>query len=65
MTLDACFCYCCRKFTKDSDRDADPCFVSSGFRNWKIALEEARGLIKHESSKNHVNAALRWAERDL
>ena len=65
VTLDACFCYCCRKFTKDSDRDADPCFVSSGFRNWKIALEEGRGLIKHESSKNHVNAALRWAERDL
>jgi len=49
VTLDACFRYCCRKFTKGSDRDADPCFVSSGFRNWKIALEEGRGLIKHET----------------
>ena len=43
VQLDACFCYCCRIFTKDNDPDADPCFTTTGFRNWKTAQEEGRG----------------------
>ena len=65
VQFDACFRYCCRTFTKDNEPDADPCFTTTEFRNWKTALEDGRGFAKHASSKIHVDAALKWAERNV
>ena len=48
---------------KECGRDSDPCFVSSGFNNWKTALEEGRGLLKHASSQIHQTAAAMWAKK--
>ena len=65
VQLDACFCYCCRKYTKENDPDADSCFTKTGFRNWKTALADGRGLLKHATSKIHMNAVQTWAEHSV
>ncbi|CAF1263221.1 unnamed protein product [Adineta ricciae] len=51
----SCFCYYCRHFSwnKLAVRDA---FSTSGFNNWKKALDNRAGLIKHASSSSHLTA---------
>ncbi len=57
---DACFCFPCRVFgVAFSENDT---FVSTGFRNWKAALERDRGLQKHVSSQAHLQASAAWTE---
>ena len=43
----AVFCFACLHFLPQSFHDSDPAFTSSGFKNWKKALEQGRGLFKH------------------
>lgn len=57
---DACFCFPCRVFgVAFSENDT---FVSTGFRNWKAALERDRGLQKHACSQTHLQASSSWTE---
>ena len=48
VKLDACFCFPCRKFGGNNDRDL--VFTKQGFNNWKTALEKDKGLTKRGSS---------------
>ena len=57
---DCVYCYYCRHFsfgssalTKRKQHDA---FVSTGFRNWKRALEKERGFERRITSKHYIVA---------
>ena len=50
--VDACFCYACRIFAKDSAKEKT--FTKTGFSNWKTALENDRGFNKHQNSDVHI-----------
>jgi len=47
------------------NRHANFVITTTGFHNWKTALEDGRGFAKHASSKIDVDAALKWAERNV
>lgn len=59
-TGDAAFCNVCRQF---STQTKDPTFTTSGFTNWKIAMEAGKGFQRHERSEIHLNAAAAKVER--
>ncbi|XP_065312853.1 uncharacterized protein LOC135922400 [Gordionus sp. m RMFG-2023] len=44
-------------------RDYDE-FGQTGFRNWKNALAAKKGLLKHESSKAHLNSITIWHDKN-
>jgi hypothetical protein len=54
-------CHPCRMMrimrNKTFSKNADPTFSASGFNNWKDA---ARRFDKHEASKAHTEAAMKW-----
>ena len=57
---DACLCFACRVYSKN-----DGPFSTTGFRNWKSALEagtKPKGFAKHALSTSHVEAMKLWAE---
>lgn len=58
--LDACFCFPCRKFGANNDRDL--VFTKQGFNNWKTALEKDKGFTKHASSQCHLKSAVAWSQ---
>jgi len=39
--------------------------VSKGFRNWKTALEDGRGLVQHAASIGHIAAMAKWSEFEV
>ena len=47
------------------NRHANFVITTTGFHNWKTALEDGRGFAKHAWSKIDVDAALKWAERNV
>lgn len=57
---DAVFCYACRQFTTKSH---DEVFTVKGFRNWKTALAEAKGLNRHDRSNAHISAMASWRDK--
>ena len=57
--LDECFCFPCRKFGENNDRDL--VFTKQGFNNWKTALEKDKGFTKHASSQCHLKSAVAWS----
>ena len=59
---DAIFCFACRNFLPKNDRDV--IFTVTGFKNWKTALENGRGLDKHAQSKAHLSAMSFWSEKE-
>ena len=53
-------CFACRVYSKN-----DGPFSTTGFRNWKSALEagtKPKGFAKHALSTSHVEAMKLWAE---
>lgn len=57
------FCFQCRLFALGQGMSAavdggqiDTAFTSTGFNNWKKALEKKRGLVQHSDSICHANA---------
>ncbi|CAF1143733.1 unnamed protein product, partial [Rotaria sordida] len=52
---DACYCYYCRHFSANKLFASDT-FSTSGFNNWKKALQKDTGLIKHALSQSHIIA---------
>ena len=63
IAVDAAFCYPCRKFLPINSGDAETAFTIDGFRNWKKALEQNRGLKKHDTCQSHNKANALWLER--
>ena len=55
---DACFCYPCQMFAKDSTKEK--ALIESGFSNWKTAMESGKGFKKHEQSEVHMRAMASW-----
>lgn len=50
-----CYCYFCRHFSSNKLYSGDV-FSTTGFNNWKKALERNSGLMKHVSSQSHIIA---------
>ena len=59
---DACFCYPCQMFSKDSTKEKT--FTQTGFTNWKTAMESGKGFKKHEQSDAHIRAMAIWKEKN-
>ncbi|CAB3988081.1 Hypothetical predicted protein [Paramuricea clavata] len=60
---DACFCYPCQMFAKDSTKEK--AFIESGFSNWKTAMESGKGFKKHEQSEVHMRAMASWKAKEF
>ena len=63
ISVDAAFCYPCRKFLPINLGDAETAFTVDGFRNWKNELKQNRGLKKHDTCQSHNMANALWLER--
>lgn len=62
----AAFCYPCRKYACGSmtENENRKTFTVSGFCNWKRAVgDKEKGLVQHDTSKNHENAMVDWKSR--
>jgi hypothetical protein len=62
ITSDAAFCFPCRTFRLCGSKE-ESCFLAGGYRNWKAATEEGKGLSKHEKSAQHVANMTSWMEK--
>lgn len=51
--LDRAFCFVCRNFLPSNLERADDVFIKIGYKNWKRALEDERGMKKHDSCNTH------------
>ncbi|XP_065318946.1 zinc finger protein 862-like [Gordionus sp. m RMFG-2023] len=60
VEADAAFCFPCRKYLCNPSDE----FGQTGFRNWKNALAAKKGLLKHESSKAHLNSITIWHDKN-
>lgn len=60
VSLDAAFCYICRQFGEASK---DPTFTLNGYTNWRAALTDKKGFVKHNASISHINATARYIEK--
>ncbi|CAF1465765.1 unnamed protein product [Adineta ricciae] len=49
------YCYYCRHFSCNRSNNHDA-FTTTGFNNWKRALEATGGLLKYSQSKLHVTS---------
>lgn len=58
---DAAFCRYCTKFATKYKHDQ---FVTSGFSNWKTAMNSDGGFKKHQTSANHIEAVFKSKEHD-
>lgn len=56
---DACYCFYCRHFSSNK-LNANDAFCTTGFNNWKKALDKYGGLIKHASSQCHTIATANY-----
>jgi hypothetical protein len=52
---DTCYCYFCRHFSSNKLYAGDA-FSTTGFNQWKKALEKNSGLTRHVSSQSHIIA---------
>lgn len=57
---DAAFCYFCRQFGLNSQ---DQTFTLNGYKNWRTALSEDKGFIRHNASSGHITAATTYIEK--
>ena len=53
---DACYCFCCRYWSKESSPFAEPI----GFSDWQHATGQKYGLTLHNSSVEHLRCMLEW-----
>src|SRR6218665_1703723 len=57
MTEFAAYCLVCKSFSTSDSKDVE--FVSVGFKDWKNAKGEKRGILfGHENSERHQRAAI-------
>jgi len=45
-------------------KDQAPAFVTTGYSNWKTALESGSGFLQHAVAKVHLDAMESWVEHD-
>ena len=62
IQFDAAYCFPCRIFRLCGSKE-ESCFTDGGYRNWKAAMEEGKGLSKHERSAQHVVNMTGWLEK--
>lgn len=53
ISYDAAFCYVCRQYGEHSK---EPTFTVNGYNNWRSALTDKKGFMKHSASMAHINA---------
>ena len=58
---DASFCFACRHFPVFG-KDAEPAFISVGFKNWKKTHYNDAGFPKHVKCDFHMSAMVMWQE---
>ena len=61
---DAAFCFACRVYGRAAVKDQAPAFVTTGYSNWKTALESGSGFLQHAVAKVHLDAMESWVEHD-
>ena len=59
LVSDSCYCYP----GKVSNVSRDGLFISTGYKNWKMALASAKGFDKHKKSDSHINCMEMWFDR--
>ena len=57
--LDITLCFACRQFSPAS---ADKIYTTSGYNNWKHALEKGKGFHRHSEGNHHLEAMKSWEE---
>lgn len=62
VSLDAVFCNTCRQF---GIHQRDLAFTQSGFDNWKNALDDKKGFLKHAKTESHILATERQLEKSI
>ena len=58
------FCFACRKFGTNTCK-SEIAFTANGFSNWKKALENGKGLKKHNNSSDHTLSMVRWEDKKM
>jgi len=61
---DAAFCFVCRVYGRAAVKDQAPAFVTTGYSNWKTALESGSGFLQHAVAEVHLDAMESWVEHD-
>jgi len=56
--------FACRLYGRAAVKDQECAFVSTGYCNWKAALESGSGLLEHATAKVHLDAMESWVEHD-
>ena len=61
------FCFCCWHYLARNSTTAnyDPSLITSGYSNWKHALEKNKGFNKHEVSSMNVKVLSLWKEQRI
>lgn len=59
---DAAYCLPCRFFSFKLKTDYDNIFKSTGYKNWKNALTNNKGLLGHDNSEDHKKNIITWID---
>jgi len=59
---DAVYCLPCRFFSFKLKTDYDNIFKSTGYKNWKNALSNNKGLYRHDNSEDHKQNVITWID---
>jgi hypothetical protein len=62
VSTDRSFCFVCRVFKSPNCMKHDEAFQSTGYCDWKFALERNRGFDKHQTSREHISSIEAWQE---
>ena len=65
LERDAVLYFACLYILPPGFQNSDPAFTTTGFKNWKTALEQGRGLIKHVECQSHIKAYSAWKEKEM
>ena len=65
--MDSAFCFTCVKAAETNSLSTQSlsqgdAFLKQGFQNWKRATKKSRGFRKHEMSKAHKKAVVRYVK---
>ncbi|XP_020249208.1 zinc finger MYM-type protein 1-like [Asparagus officinalis] len=61
-SLNAVFCFCCKLFRKDGNKNQMGSLVNEGFKNWKNLSHR---LQSHEGSSDHISCMRSWIELEM
>lgn len=65
LSRDAVFCNTCRQFGLEHQLQKEPTFTLTGFRKWRTANSDGKGLVKHNESIGHQENEARKMEKLL